>query len=483
MPFLSILTNIIYFRFYSRFYKNGMCNKGSECIYSHDRSLSNRGTLPCKYYSTGTCAYGDDCRFSHELPFPGIAPSNRGDEYKSNISETLTTDQTLPIENGIPYPTLYPNDATTTDQYRYTYESPVELQSYIIEDTHTFPNVPSETNSFYNDERIGGEDSGVGEDLTYQFDASLNLDQVPNLPENHISSTPSVFWAHRSITPAVTSPYSPPPYSDTSWADAPVFVPNQSKSPSITTNSHNATSPTTSKERSNVTGDELRYSNSTKGVEQIVMSEYGSHSVMPHFFENSYNMPQIPLLIPSNTTVIGNAIPNNFYSGLSIGVMNLDHGNTSQQANNDFANFQQQPIVSPSKSEIPYTGYRSFTTSKHQDLPPPPPPPPQSSLNESSDLNDGPPKAKTWAQIVNSSCPSNDKSTPTTYKVIGKGIIPSSIADAESQLCPFSLVGECRYGEHCAYVHGLICDLCGTPSLHPNHEEQRKRHQEVILKE
>ena len=116
-------------------------------------------------------------------------------------------------------------------------------------------------------------------------------------------------------------------------------------------------------------------------------------------------------------------------------------------------------------------------------MPPPPPPPPQSSLNESSDLNNGPPKAKTWAQIVNSSCPSNDKSAPATYKVIGKGVIPSSIADAESQLCPFSLVGECRYGEHCAYVHGLICDLCGTPSLHPNHEEQRKRHQEVILME
>ena len=48
-----------------------MCNKGSDCIYSHDRSLSNRGTLPCKYFSTGTCAYGDNCRFSHEQPFTG----------------------------------------------------------------------------------------------------------------------------------------------------------------------------------------------------------------------------------------------------------------------------------------------------------------------------------------------------------------------------------------------------------------------------
>ena len=50
---------------------NGMCKKGSECVYSHDRSLSNRGTLPCKYFSQGTCAYGDNCRFSHGQPFPG----------------------------------------------------------------------------------------------------------------------------------------------------------------------------------------------------------------------------------------------------------------------------------------------------------------------------------------------------------------------------------------------------------------------------
>ena len=156
MPLLNILTNVSYLRFYCRFYKNGMCNKGSECIYSHDRSLSNRGTLPCKYFSTGTCAYGDNCRFSHELPFPGTALNTRGDEHNSTISETLPIDQTLPIENGILYPTSYPNDATTIDQYRYTYESPVELHSYIIEETPTFPNVPSETNSFYNDERIGG---------------------------------------------------------------------------------------------------------------------------------------------------------------------------------------------------------------------------------------------------------------------------------------------------------------------------------------
>jgi E3 ubiquitin-protein ligase makorin len=42
-------------------------------------------------------------------------------------------------------------------------------------------------------------------------------------------------------------------------------------------------------------------------------------------------------------------------------------------------------------------------------------------------------------------------------------------------------MGECRYGENCAYAHGLICDMCGQPMLHPNHEAQRKHHTKVII--
>ncbi|CAG0914429.1 unnamed protein product [Notodromas monacha] len=55
-------------------------------------------------------------------------------------------------------------------------------------------------------------------------------------------------------------------------------------------------------------------------------------------------------------------------------------------------------------------------------------------------------------------------------------------ACAEEELCPFAIAGECRYGEACVYVHGLICDLCETPCLHPNDEDQRKRHRTECLK-
>ena len=114
---------------------------------------------------------------------------------------------------------------------------------------------------------------------------------------------------------------------------------------------------------------------------------------------------------------------------------------------------------------------------------PPPPPRPDSNNTVGSSGNATQlPKTKTWAEVVNGSLTANKQGNSNMQGSLVRGVdmaMPSSIADAESQLCPFSLVGECRYGEHCAYIHGLVCDLCGTPSLHPNYEKQRKRHQEV----
>ena len=71
---------------------------------------------------------------------------------------------------------------------------------------------------------------------------------------------------------------------------------------------------------------------------------------------------------------------------------------------------------------------------------------------------------KTWAHIVN----------PLAMSEM-------SVADAESQLCPFGSMGECRYGDRCAYVHGDICEFCGKAVLHPTHRDQRKSHEKVSL--
>lgn len=44
------------------------------------------------------------------------------------------------------------------------------------------------------------------------------------------------------------------------------------------------------------------------------------------------------------------------------------------------------------------------------------------------------------------------------------------------KLCPFQEAGECKYGSQCVYIHGDTCDLCGHACLHPQDNEQRKKH-------
>jgi len=59
-----------------------------------------------------------------------------------------------------------------------------------------------------------------------------------------------------------------------------------------------------------------------------------------------------------------------------------------------------------------------------------------------------------------------------------------TVAEAESQLCPFGQSGECRFGgEACAYVHGQLCEMCGRYILHPTHQEQRSCHEYTCLRQ
>jgi len=70
---------------------------------------------------------------------------------------------------------------------------------------------------------------------------------------------------------------------------------------------------------------------------------------------------------------------------------------------------------------------------------------------------------RSWAQVVNPKGGTRDE-------------CQVSLSDAESQLCPFYLVGECRYGSGCAYIHGDTCQYCAQPALHPHSQTQRKTH-------
>ncbi|KAK4329359.1 hypothetical protein Pmani_000282 [Petrolisthes manimaculis] len=57
------------------------------------------------------------------------------------------------------------------------------------------------------------------------------------------------------------------------------------------------------------------------------------------------------------------------------------------------------------------------------------------------------------------------------------------LGTSDSELCPTYLMsGRCQLGEHCSYIHGLMCEVCQLACLHPYDKEQRRIHKEECSK-
>ncbi len=84
--------------------------------------------------------------------------------------------------------------------------------------------------------------------------------------------------------------------------------------------------------------------------------------------------------------------------------------------------------------------------------------------------------AKTYAQVMASI---NDSQSHSFHPLV--------VYNSSAPLCPYAshnIDGICPYSEgQCHYLHGVICDLCGRPCLHPNDVEQQKQHREECIKE
>lgn len=52
----------------------------------------------------------------------------------------------------------------------------------------------------------------------------------------------------------------------------------------------------------------------------------------------------------------------------------------------------------------------------------------------------------------------------------------ASNASRKQQLCMFFIEGNCRYGDNCKFVHGLVCPLCKKPCLFPDDPQQNEKH-------
>ncbi|CAN0103772.1 probable E3 ubiquitin-protein ligase makorin-1 isoform X1 [Lethenteron reissneri] len=85
--------------------------------------------------------------------------------------------------------------------------------------------------------------------------------------------------------------------------------------------------------------------------------------------------------------------------------------------------------------------------------------------------------------------PYNGREVPSSYLAAAQEglppqeepVPPPAPAGASQQLCPYAAVGECRYGDHCVYLHGDVCDMCGLQVLHPSDSEQRTQHHRACV--
>jgi len=264
-----------------RYFMVGACQKGASCPYSHDKNISNKGTLPCRFYQAGTCANGTNCRFSHGEPDPVQQLSIQMDSFAFDQSEA------------------------------------------------------------------GSEGS---------YDTSLGSFEDSNY--NVLVEAPGY------LDPAAPTFYSASPY----WEPGLVTI-----------------LPTTTQ-------------------------QYCDHTL-----ETNNNTQDAPPPTTASDT-------------------RPDHD---------------PPQLVP--------------------LPGPGPWRPPNDWAEAAEFVPGVEKPRSWAQVVN---------TGVTYP----GMEMTS-SQAESLICPYFKVGECRYGDSCAYVHGEMCDYCGNNSLHPTHLDQRRLHLADCLQE
>jgi len=81
----------------------------------------------------------------------------------------------------------------------------------------------------------------------------------------------------------------------------------------------------------------------------------------------------------------------------------------------------------------------------------------------------------------------NGTETPKSYAAVvgpptdtdkegSSGSGATSCELSERELCPYAMMGECRYGDQCALIHGWPCDFCGRKCLHPYDPKQREKH-------
>lgn len=113
-----------------KFYKQGICQAGKSCPFSHDFDGSTSADkLPCKYFQKGNCKFGLKCALAHYLP-DGTRVNNKGSlSYRRHNDRTERARSQLNLMGN----TMY----NSSDSLSYYYKtSPSILSSTTLVDTN-----------------------------------------------------------------------------------------------------------------------------------------------------------------------------------------------------------------------------------------------------------------------------------------------------------------------------------------------------------
>jgi len=357
----------------------GVCQRGDSCPYSHDRSISNKGTLPCRFFQSGTCANGSNCRFSHGQP-----------------------DQE-PIQ-----------------------QLTIHMESFAFDQS---------------DGSEGSYEPGMG-----SFDANGYMDGM----DQSLVLDSSGFMEPAFIDPvAATGYYSLPmgtisPTYYTTAAEYPDSVygegmggftnPSELSSPSLELSSPEV-----------LTTISTEVPAPVLVLPQIPTSDIPQQPILPE--------PSV-IFTPNNGVTFATPKPSlsspEFIPRVVSKVESSDPKATEgPNPKPSDKVLDDGPVLVPLPGSAPWKAPTNWA--------------------EAAEFVPKVEKPRSWAQVVNSG---------VTYPGC-----ELTTGEAESALCPFYRVGECRYGEGCAYIHGETCDYCGQACLHPTHLDQRRSHLAECLQE
>jgi len=346
----------------------GVCQRGDSCPYSHDRSISNKGTLPCRFFQSGTCANGSNCRFSHG------EPNQEPIQQLTMQMNSFTFEQSDGSEGSYEPGSSYENSL-------YVVEQGLPLESGYVDPNFIGAN---STPAYY---------LPVGSVSSYytsaEYSDSLYEENAGGLTNASELSSPSLELSSPEAVTSISSSFIEVMPSAAAGSEAPL-QPILTQQPVIFI-------PTTTTEVS------------------PVLQQVSSSNTPP---------PAKTKSMPSDTS---NSIENK----------------PSDKVEND------DPVLVPLPGSAPWKAPSNWA--------------------DAAEFVPKVEKPRSWAQVVN---------TGVTYPGC-----ELTTREAESALCPFYRVGECRYGECCAYIHGETCDYCGQACLHPTHLDQRRAHLAECLQE